>query len=231
MSPAARGTQRFCPNCGAKATKTQKFCRECGEALQPPAADATEELAAPKPPPPPARAGARTRSSAEARTSPLPPPTAPPPPPPPPPPSVGGNLDWPAWLGAGAAGVLVIATGLPWFGGFISADSYDVPLALLFSNTAQGGLPIGVLFLLAAAAGLAFAMLKPDRRSLSIAFLSAGGAASFFMLWYLIRVLTNLEGASLFDVFAIGAWLALFASIGMLVGGVLLRQRPSRAQA
>jgi hypothetical protein len=51
------------------------------------------------------------------------------------------------------------------------------------------------------------------------------------MLWYLIRVLTNLQGASLFDVFSIGAWLALFSSIGMLVGGILLRQSSSRATA
>lgn len=228
MSPAARGAQRFCPNCGAKATKTQKFCRECGEALQPPA-EPTEELA-----PPAARS--TTRTSTAARTEKLPPPMPPPatsaaPPPPPPPPPPTGDLIWPAWLGAGAAGVLVIATGLPWFGGFISADSYDVPLALLFSNTAQGGLPIGVVFVLAAAAGLGVALMKPDPRTLSITFLSAGGASTFFMLWYTIRLMSNLQGASLFDAMSIGAWLALFASIGILVGGVLLRQGSSRAMA
>ncbi len=225
MSPATRGTQRFCSNCGAKVTKTQKFCPSCGEALQPPA-EATEELAAPAAP---------TRKSAAARTKKLPPPPPPSaaavPPPPPRARSEAGDLDWPAWLGAGAAGVLVIATGLPWFGGFISADGFDVPLSLLFSDTAQGGLPIGVLFVLAAAAGLGVALLKPEAPTLSVAFLSAGGAASFFMLWYLIRVLTSLEGASLFDVFSIGAWLALFASIAMLVSGVMLRQGSGRAPA
>lgn len=119
--------------------------------------------------------------------------------------------------------MLVIATGLPWFGGFISADSYDIPFALLFSDTAQGGLPIGVLFVLAAAAGLALALIKPDPRTLSVTFLSAGAASSFLMLWYLIRLMSNLQGASLFDAFSIGAWLALLSSIGVLVGGIMLR--------
>jgi hypothetical protein len=127
--------------------------------------------------------------------------------------------------------VLVIATGLPWFGGFLSADSYDIPFALLFSDTAQGGLPIGVLFVLAAAAGLAVALMKPDPRTLSITFLSAGGASSFLMLWYVIRLTSNLEGAPLFDALSIGAWLALLSSIAVLVAGVLLRQSVSRAPA
>jgi hypothetical protein len=124
-----------------------------------------------------------------------------------------------------------MATGLAWFGGFISADSYDIPFTLLFTDSAQGGLPLGVLFLLAAVAGLAVALIKPEPRALSLAFLSAGGAATFLMAWYLIRILTSLEGASLFDVFSIGAWLALVASVGMLVAGVALRQGSVRQQA
>ncbi|MGH2712099.1 MAG: zinc ribbon domain-containing protein [Actinomycetota bacterium] len=227
MSPAARGAQRFCPNCGAKVTKTQKFCPSCGEALQP-AADATAEL---PPPAPPTAPKAGTRKSAAA-TQPLPPPargTAPPPPPPPPPPPAGGDIDRAAWIGAGACGALVIATGLPWFGGAFSVDSYDIPFALLFSNTAAGGLPIGIVFVLAAAAGLGVALLKPDPRMLTITFLSAGGSASFLMLWYVIRIMSQLQGASLFEAVSIGAWLALVASAAMLTAGVLLRQSAARA--
>ncbi|MDQ4005875.1 MAG: zinc ribbon domain-containing protein [Actinomycetota bacterium] len=228
MSPAARGAQRFCPNCGSKVTKTAKFCPSCGEALQAPG-EATEELAPAAPPSP-------TRKSA-ARTEKLPPPAPPPapsevrPPPPPPPPPPERDLSWPAWMGAGAAGVLVIATGLPWFGGFITGDSYDIPLALLFSDSAQGGFPLGVLFLLVAVAGLAVALIKPDHRALKIAFLSAGGAGTVFMLWFLVRVLTNLQGASLFDVFSFGAWLSLLASIGMLTAGVMLLRSAVRTPA
>lgn len=226
MTPAARGTQRFCTNCGAKVTKAHKFCPECGEALQP-AAEPTEELA-------PSAAGPRTRKSTAARTQKLPPPMPPPTPktaplPPPPPPRAGGTLAWPAWAGAGAAGVLVIATGLPWFGGGFSVDSYDLPFTLLFSNTAQGGLPLGVVFVVAGAAALTVALIKPDARTLRIGFLSAGAASSLFMIWYLVRVLTELEGASLFEAFSFGAWLALLSSIAILVGGVLLSRRSSAA--
>jgi zinc ribbon protein len=235
MTPAARGAQQFCSNCGAKVTKTAKFCKECGFALQP-AADATEELtAASAPPPPPPKKTAASRKSAAA-TQKLPPPAPPPapgaaPPPPPPPPPRGGDLEWPAWMGATAAGVLVIAVGLPWFGGFISADAFDIPFALLFSDTSTGGLPLGVVFLLAAAAALGVALLNPEPRALSIGFLASGAAASFFMLWYLIRVMTNLQGASFIDLFSIGAWLALLSSIAMLVAGVMLRQGTSRVAA
>jgi hypothetical protein len=84
---------------------------------------------------------------------------------------------------------------------------------------------------LAAAAGLALALIRPDPQTLSITFLSAGAASTLFMLWYLIRIMSNLQGASLFDAFSIGAWLALLSSITMLVAGVLLRQSVSRAPA
>lgn len=227
MSPAARGTQRFCPNCGAKVTKTQKFCPECGNELQAAAAD-TEKLA-PAP---------RSRGRA---TAPLPPPAAPAAPPMPPPSVSPGRLppppappqeaapSWPAWAGAGACGVLVIASGLPWISapGF-SADGFDVPLAILFSDTATGGLPLGWVFLLAAAAGLGMALLNPDNRPLSIALMSAGGASTFFALWYMIKAL-SLPSAPGSTALAIGALLAILASLGILAGGIWLRLAPGRA--
>ena len=231
MSPATRGAQKFCPNCGAKVTKTQKFCRECGEGLLASDADATEELSAKTP-------SAPMREASAARTQKLPPPPPPgvaPPPPPPPPPPPGPGLSttfaWPAWIGVGACGVLVIATGLPWFGGFLSADSFDIPFAALFSNTAAGGFPIGVVFVLAAATGLAMALIKPDERTLSITYLSVGAASCFFMLWYMIRILSQAQGAPIFDALSVGAWFALLSSIAILVAGVMMRQGVSRATA
>ncbi len=208
MSPAARGAQRFCPNCGSKVTKTAKFCPSCGEALQAPG-EATEELAPAAPPSPTRKSAARTEKLPPPAPPPAPSEVRPPPPPPPPPPE----------------------RDLPWFGGFITGDSYDIPLALLFSDSAQGGFPLGVLFLLVAVAGLAVALIKPDHRALKIAFLSAGGAGTVFMLWFLVRVLTNLQGASLFDVFSFGAWLSLLASIGMLTAGVMLLRSAVRTPA
>jgi hypothetical protein len=144
---------------------------------------------------------------------------------------VGTTFAWPAWMGVAACGVLAIATGLPWFGGFLSADSFDIPFAALFSNTLAGGFPIGVVFVLAAAAGLAVALIKPDTRTLSITYLSAGAASCFFMLWYVIRILSQAQGAPIFDALSIGAWLALLSSIAILVAGVMMRQSVSRAPA
>jgi hypothetical protein len=47
----------------------------------------------------------------------------------------------------------------------------------------------------------------------------------------MIKLMSSLQGASLFDAFSIGAWLALFASIGILVAGVMLRQASGRVRA
>ncbi len=236
MTPATRSTQRFCPECGAKVTKTQKFCRECGADLQA-AVDETAEL-----PKPAGRAAASAKSpeAAAATTRKLPPPPPPPPPAAMPPPSPGSavtrspsttsaDLPWPAWVAAGACGVLAIATGLPWFGGVFSLDGLDIPLAALFSDTATGGIPIGILFLLVAAVGLGMALAKPIPRPLSLTFLVLGAVSTFFMLWYVIRVLSISEGAPIFDALSIGVWLAILSSLAVLTGGIMLRLSASRA--
>lgn len=119
--------------------------------------------------------------------------------------------------------MLVIAVGLPWFGGGFSADGFDIPLAVLFSNTAQGGIPVGVVFLLAGAAGLGVALLNPAKQPLTMTFIIVGAASAFFTLWYMIRIMSNLQGAPLFSALSIGFWLAFLASIGALVGGVMLK--------
>jgi hypothetical protein len=117
----------------------------------------------------------------------------------------------------------VIAVGLSWSGGGFDVSGLDVPLAGLFTNNVSNGFPIGVLFLLAAAAGLGVALFRPETRIMSTTFLVTGGASLFFLLWLMIRIMSQLQGASLFDVLSIGFWLAFLASIGVLVGGIMLR--------
>jgi hypothetical protein len=144
---------------------------------------------------------------------------------------VGEAPPWPAWLATGACGILIIATGLQWFGGGLGIDGFDVPLAVLFSDTANGGVPIGVLLLLVAAAGLGMALFNPAARPLILTFLIAGGVSAFFLLWYMIRVLSKLQGAGLFDALSIGFWLAFLASAGILAGGIWLRLAARRTTA
>jgi hypothetical protein len=117
----------------------------------------------------------------------------------------------------------VIATGLPWFGGILTADGFDVPLALLFTDTATGGIPIAVLLLLAAAVGLGVALITPVPRVLGTTFLAVGAASTLVMLWYVIRVLSLAEGASLFDALSVGVWVAILGSLGALGFGIALR--------
>lgn len=231
MAPATRSTQRFCPECGAKVTKTQKFCRECGADLLG-AADETAEL------PKPAAAPTKRAAASTAATRRLPPPPPPPPsgmPPPSPrsaatpvPGATPTDLPWPAWVAAGACGALAIAMGLPWFGGGFSLDALDIPLAALFSDTATGGIPIGILFILVAAVGLGMALAKPVARTLGLTFLVAGGVSTFFMLWYVIRVLSSVSGAPIFDALSIGVWLAILSSIAVLAGGIALQMSARR---
>jgi len=227
VSPATRSTQRFCPECGAKVTKTQKFCRECGADLQS-AADETIQL--------PKAAASRKGTASAATTRSLPPPAPPPPPPTVPEPTAAmpaaasrSDLPWPAYLAAGACGVLAIATGLPWFGGGFSLDGLDIPLAALFSDTATGGVPIGILFILAATVGLGMALAKPVARPLGLTFILTGGVSTLFMLWYVIRVLSTSGGAPVFDALSIGVWLAILSSLAVLVGGIALQMSARRA--
>lgn len=125
----------------------------------------------------------------------------------------------------------MIATGIQWFGGGFGVDGLDIPLAALFSDTATGGIPIGVLFLLAAAVGLGVALINPAARPLSITFISVGAVSTVFILWYMIRVLSSLEGAPLFDALSIGFWLTFLASLGTLAGGIALRMAAGKATA
>lgn len=228
--PATRSTQRFCPECGAKVTKTQKFCRECGTDLQ----AATTEGA-----PEPARSSARSRkaptTSASTGSSTRKP--SPPPPPPPsladlPPPSVPeaassapATIAVPAWIAAGACGVLAVATGLPWFSGGFTVDGFDIPLASLVSDTALEGIPLAVVFLITAGVGLGVALIIPTNRALMLTFMVTGAVSVLLVLWYMFRVITNLEGAPLFDALSLGFWLAFVGSLGILVGGVALTAR------
>jgi zinc-ribbon domain len=230
VSPATRSTQRFCPECGAKATKTQKFCRECGADLQAPA-DETAEV-------PKARgsaASAKKSAASAAATRRLPPP--PPPSMPAPLPGTAAShsstvtrsdLPWPAYLAAGACGLLAIATGLPWFGGGFSLDGLDIPLAALFSDTATGGIPIGILFIVVSAVALGMALAKPVTRPLGLTFIVAGVVSTFLMLWYVIRVLSTSGGAPIFDALSIGVWLAIVSSLVVLAGGIALQMSARR---
>jgi hypothetical protein len=221
VSPATRSTQRFCPDCGAKTTKADKFCRACGFDLRE-KADETAELDTADP--------AKSAKPSGARTQQLPPP----PPPRLPPPTPGSavtaqlpekrtELPWSAWVAAGACGVLAIATGLPWFGGGFSLDGFDIPLAALFSDSATGGIPIGGLFVVAAAAGLGVALAKPFAGPLGITFLIVGAVSTVFILWYLIRVLSSSGGAPILEVVSFGVWLAVLSSLAVLIGGIKLQ--------
>ena len=201
MSPAARGTQRFCPECGAKVTKTQKFCRECGADLSAP--DSTKHPATPAAPE-----------------------TVPPPPSPPLEPTAA---PWPAWAGAAACGALAVAVGLPWIGGGFGFDGFDVPLAALFSDTVTGGPPIAIVLLVAAAAGLAVGLISPSLRALGLTLVIVGTVSTAFLVWYVIRVLSLSSGAPLFDVLSVGVWVAVLASLGTLAGGIVLRTSARRA--
>lgn len=239
MSPAAGGAQGFCPQCGAKVTETQRFCRVCGTDLS--VTDETGELgpaaaaaAAAEPAAAPASAPARTPAPPE--TGPLSPPTTAPMPaqvaatePTASPRAPEGRLHWSAWMAAVACSVLVVAVGLPWVGGGFGFDGFDVPVAGLFSDTATGGLPIGVIFLVIAATGIAVALINPVPHPLGLTFLIAGLASTLLLIWYVIRVLTVLRGAPVFDALSIGVWAAILASIATLVGGIVLRTSARRA--
>lgn len=214
----------FCPSCGASVGTDQAFCKACGADLREGTAATTPGVAPPAP-------------------APAPPASAPLPPPPPqplpqqqypqqqyPPPTYTpaplaplSGPGWAAYVGAAACGVLAIATGLTWFGGNLSVDAFDVPFALLFSDTAQGGLPFGVVLVVVAAAGLAAGLLAPTGRGLAVTLLSVGAVAVVLMIWYVVRVVSDAQGARLFDVLSWGAWLAVLASAGIVTGGLALQ--------
>lgn len=237
MSPAAGDAQGFCPQCGAKVTETQRFCRICGTDLSVTdetgelgSAAATAEPTAATAEPTAAPASAPAGTPEPPATAPLSPPTTAPMPaqvaatePMASPPAPAGRLHWSAWMAAVACSVLVVAVGLPWIGGGFGFDGFDVPVAGLFSDTATGGLPIGVIFLVIAATGIAVALINPAPRPLGLTFLIVGLASTLLLLWYVIRVLSVLNGAPVLDALSIGVWAAILASIATLVGGIVLQ--------
>jgi len=129
---------------------------------------------------------------------------------------------WGAYVAAAAGGLLVIATGVSWFGGGLWVDAFDIPFATLFSDTAAGGLPLGAVLVLPPVAALATALIAPSGRALPWSLLSAGALAVLLMGWWVIRVISTSQGAPLLDVLSWGPWLGVLASLGMLLGGIAL---------
>jgi hypothetical protein len=137
---------------------------------------------------------------------------------------------WPAWLGVVTSVLVAVATGLEWIGaGPFSADGFDVPVAALFTDSATGGIPIAAVLLVIIGVGLAAALIAADARRLSITFIAVGAASTLFVLWYVVRVLSEprVPGTT---TTSYGVWLAVIGAIGTIISGILLlaaRPRPA----
>jgi hypothetical protein len=125
--------------------------------------------------------------------------------------------------------VLVLAVGLPWIGGGLDINALDVPTASLFTDGAAGGMPIGVIFLVLAAVGIAVALIRPVARLLGNTLWIVGAISTLLVVWYLFRVLSLSSGARLADVLSIGVWITILASIGALLSGITLAVSSRRA--
>lgn len=225
MTAAGPGAVRFCPNCGVEVAEGQHFCRNCG-------ADLTAAAGAvPAPPPappapgaPPGAAGTRVPVAERAVETPVgvtPAPSATRVPGPP----------WIAWVGIVGCFLVAVGCGTEWIGvGSFSADGFDVPLATLFTDTATGGIPIAALLLVAVAFAVVVALIAPETRPLSMTFLAAGAVCAVFVLWYVVRAMSQetVEGTT---TTSFGVWLAVIGSIVTIVSGFLLMTSRPRATA
>jgi len=203
---------RTCARCGSPLAEGQRFCVNCGAPV-PEAASAPPPEEQPTPP---------------ASWTPLPPAPAPTPLPPKPVAQRPPSPPWTSWLGVGGCGLLSLATGLIWFEGF-DANAFEFPLASLWSDTAAGGVPIAIPFLVIAAAGLIVAMVWPASGPLGTTLLIAGALSVLLAGWFVIRILANAQGAPVLDVLGIGVWGAILGSLVILGAGIgRLLAKPGR---
>lgn len=212
-----------CPACGTPAAEVDVFCRRCGADLRgsalPPAPSAA----------PPARPGA---APLEAPTEPVAQVTAPMPPPPPPttaapPPRPGAapssvaapaaRLRWGSYTGVVACGLIALAAGLPWLGGGgINVSAFEIPLEALWSDAADG-VGLGFAFVLLGGLGLLLAAAAPGGAASRAGFAIAGAGALVVTGWFVVRLLSSVEGESAFKVMGFGIWVAGGAAVLALV--------------